>query len=210
MPYPCRNVCERSAERVLKNCVILGLTVLLAGGLVFVGIRTMTFHSRQQQTAAMLRTTMVPTIIQTGVKDNVIPQHARAVINFRIQPGQTIVEVISRVGRIIDDKRITVRPVGFRREASKVSRIDDAHFRMLQKSIGEAFPGTVVAPFLLIGGTDSRYYYPICDHVYRFQGTHFSRADLARIHGTDERISVAELRGTIQFLIRLLRNSREG
>ena len=48
-------------------------------------------------TNAILRTTTAATIFEGGVKDNVLPAHARAVVNFRIKPGDTVEDVLAHV-----------------------------------------------------------------------------------------------------------------
>jgi carboxypeptidase PM20D1 len=74
-------------------------------------------------TDAMVRTTTAPTIFQAGTKDNVLPSHARAVINFRILPGDTVASVVEHVRRAVDDRRVEVKTVGrFSAEPSAVSR----------------------------------------------------------------------------------------
>ena len=77
---------------------------------------------------------------------------------------------------------------------------------MLEKTIKQVFPGSLVAPTLVVGGTDSRYMAPIADAVYRFQPVRATPSDLARYHGTDERISVANYAEMIRFYAQCIRN----
>src|SRR5262245_47389921 len=64
--------------------------------------------SDRPETSAMVRTTTAPTIVQGGVKDNVLPSTARGVVNFRILPGETIASVMAYVEKIIGDERVTI------------------------------------------------------------------------------------------------------
>jgi len=48
-----------------------------------------------KQTNAMVHTTLVPTIVKAGIKDNVIPSIANATFNSRILPGQTSDDVVN-------------------------------------------------------------------------------------------------------------------
>ena len=57
-------------------------------------------------TNASVRTTLAPTMFNAGVKENVLPSHAKAVVNLRLLPGETIAGTIERVRRVIDDDRI--------------------------------------------------------------------------------------------------------
>jgi carboxypeptidase PM20D1 len=63
-------------------------------------------------TNAMVRTTAAPTIFHAGTKDNVLPSQARAAINFRILPGDTVADVVEHVRAVVDDDRVEVEIVG--------------------------------------------------------------------------------------------------
>ena len=65
--------------------------------------------STQPPLDAMLRTTTAVTIVEGGVKENVLPSRASAVVNFRILPGDTIDDVVEHVRRTIDDERIELK-----------------------------------------------------------------------------------------------------
>jgi carboxypeptidase PM20D1 len=156
---------------------------------------------------ALIRTTTAPTIIQGGVKSNVLPSEARAVVNFRILPGDTVASVIEHVHATIDDQDVTVRRVG--NEPSDPTPVSDSQaesFTALRKTIHQVFPDVVVAPGLVIGRTDSRRYVKVAENSYRFLPMRLGREDLKRIHGTDERISVNNYLEIVRFYIQLLRN----
>lgn len=157
--------------------------------------------SKSPQGAAMMRTTQVPTIVSAGVKDNVIPNLAKAVYNFRLLPGHTDSTVIKRVNQIIDDSRVTVRVYS---EApytpgSPSSPHSDHIFRQLVSVIKTTFPEAVVSPYLVLGATDSRHFYQVCTHVYRFNPILLKPEDLSRIHGINERVSISDFLRAIDF-----------
>lgn len=158
---------------------------------------------------ALIRTTTAPTIIEGGVKDNVLPTSASAKINFRILPGETIESVTSYVQNIIDDPRVSVATskIEFGQNPSPVSDEGTFGFLVIQKSIREVFPETVVAPALVIGATDSRHYQSVSDQIYRFQPIQISLDDTKRFHGIDERISVENYKQAIRFYRQLILNS---
>ena len=68
----------------------------------------------------------------------------------------------------------------------------------------ELFPGTLVAPGLMIAATDSRHFQDVSEHIYRFSPVRARPEDLPRFHGTNERIAVANLAELIRFYHRLL------
>ena len=160
---------------------------------------------------AMLRTTTALTIFQAGNKDNVLPGRAEATVNFRLLPGDTIASVTAHV----EDAAKTAAPQGKfelnklpgASEASPVSPTQSASYQRINKTVRELFPGTVVAPGLMIGATDSRHMIEIADHVYRFSPVRAKPEDLPRFHGTNERISEANLVELIRFYHRLVQQA---
>lgn len=162
---------------------------------------------REDVTDAAIRTTTAPTILDAGVKDNVVPSTARAVVNFRIVPRQSVEEVLDHVRSTLSDLPVSFRIVQ-QGEPTPVSQTDGPWFSMLHRTIRQAVPEPViVAPYLVPGTTDSRYYAPHSDHVYRFAPFRLTPDDRERIHGTDERIAVAEYETMVQFYAQVIRNA---
>ena len=154
---------------------------------------------------ASIRTTTAVTVFHAGVKDNVVPAKATATVNFRVLPGDTTADVLEHVKRVVDDERITATPqAGSRTEPSRVSRVDARGFGLLARTVREVFPGTVVAPSLVLGATDGRYYARVADDVYRFFPFRLRAEDIKRIHGKDERIAVTTLAEGVRFYRRFL------
>ena len=143
-------------------------------------------------------TSTAPTIISGGVKNNVIPTIAEATINFRILPGETIESVKQHITNTISNK-INVESVGFLTNPSPVSSIDSENFKILEKTIRDMFPNSIVVPGLLGGGTDARYFYEISDDVYRFYPTRIGPNSMKRFHGIDEKISKDNYKEIIEF-----------
>lgn len=159
-------------------------------------------------TNAMVRTTTAATIFQAGTKDNVLPSHARAVVNFRILPGDSVAGVVEHVRRTIRDPRIEVRPArGFLSEPSPVSSTDSESYRTLERTIRSIAPEVMVTPYLVMGGTDARYYRELSSNVFRFLPVRLTPRDLERFHGTDERISVEDYERAIRLYRQLLLNA---
>jgi len=157
---------------------------------------------------AMLHTTTAATMIGGGVKDNVLPTEAHAVINFRIMPGETPDSVLDHVRRVVADRRVKVTVFGEHPSMpSPESNAAAAPFAVLQRTIRQVYPGTVVTPYLVVGATDSRYYTPLSANVYRFTPAHVRENDLERIHGIDERIGVNDFLDVVRFYHLLMRNA---
>jgi carboxypeptidase PM20D1 len=163
--------------------------------------------NRRPPTRAAIRTTTVATRLQAGVKDNVIPTTARAVVNFRILPSQSVDEVVAHVRAILGDLPVE-QEVLRSTPPPAVSRADGPAFRLLQRTIGQVTADSVVvAPYLVPGRTDSGYYADATDAVYRFVPYQLTPADQSRIHGPNERISVSDYRTVVQYYMQLVRNA---
>lgn len=149
-------------------------------------------------------TTTAPTIIDGGLKNNVIPTVAEATINFRILPGETIESVKQHIENTISDK-IKVEPVGFLTNPSPVSSVDSDAYKNLEKTIRDMFPNSIVIPGLVGGGTDARYFYDIADDVYRFYPIRMGPESLSRFHGIDEKISKENYKEIVKFTYHLIK-----
>ena len=160
---------------------------------------------RSPSTNALLRTTTAITVIRGGNKQNVLPGEAEALVNFRLLPGDTVDAVVAHVRAVVRDEALRVEVLGQATAASPVASRASAGYAIINRTVREQLPGVVVAPGLMIGGTDARHMVALADDVYRFSPVRARADDLARFHGTDERIAVAnyaELIGFYQALIR--------
>ena len=156
---------------------------------------------------ALVRTTTAPTIFNAGVKDNVIPQNAKATINFRIMSGEDSNSVMDRVKKLINDPRIKIEKGRMQSEPSKVSSTNSFGFRQLQSTIAEVYPDALVAPFLVIAGTDAKHFEPIANDIYRFSPMIINANNIKSFHGLNERIAVKDFKQAVRFYHRLIENS---
>ena len=163
---------------------------------------------RDPASAALVRTTTAPTIISAGIKENVVPGRAHAIINFRILPGEDLNFVQDYISGVIDDDRVKVKSdPKFSGNPTELSSTESFGFRVIQRTIHQVFPKVVVAPGLVIATTDSRHYRNIAKDLYRFTPIKISREELKTIHGNNEHISLENLRSAICFYEQLIVNS---
>jgi carboxypeptidase PM20D1 len=155
-------------------------------------------------TNAMMHTTTALTIVSAGNKENVLPGRAEATVNFRLLPGDTRASVMDHVKQTIANERVDLKILPGATEPSKVAPTDSASYRLIERTVRELFPGTVVAPGLMIGGTDSQHFELVADHIFKFSPVRAKAEDLPRFHGTNERISTANLAELIRFYHRLV------
>ncbi|HEX2486691.1 MAG TPA: M20 family peptidase [Myxococcota bacterium] len=160
---------------------------------------------REPAQAALLHTTTAPTLLRAGVKDNVLPSRAAAVLNHRVLPGDRIDDVVARVRSAVADPNVEVRVVEGR-EASRSADPGSESYALLARTIREVFPDVLVAPALVLGGTDSKHYAGVAEQSFRFVPLRLAPEDLKRIHGTDERVSIDDYLDIVRFFARLMEN----
>jgi acetylornithine deacetylase/succinyl-diaminopimelate desuccinylase-like protein len=151
-----------------------------------------------EELRAKLRMTIAPTIIHGGVKENIIPSECEAVFDCRILPGQTPTQAIEEIKTLLKDvtdfKKLEFETIQANEPSE--SPTNTSLYEQIIKVLKEFDPNSTVAPVLLTGGTDSRFFRKIGTVCYGFQPL---RADmpygeiLKTIHGIDERISIENL-----------------
>ncbi len=143
--------------------------------------------SRSGMLSAAMRTTTAPTIINAGVKDNVIPPTATAVVNFRLAPGNSPDWLVEMVRRIVNDDR--------------------PQFALLTNTIWQVFPNIMVVPGLSPGGTDTKHFQELTPNIYRFIPFDRHQEVVGGVHGTNEKVTLKSLRDGVTFYAQLIRNS---
>ncbi|WP_270730663.1 M20 family peptidase [Shimia sp. Alg240-R146] len=155
-------------------------------------------------TNAMLRTTTAPTMLQASLTENVLPTEAVAVVNFRIHPRDTVESVIAHVEAVVDNPNIDVSMRGEPTHPSPVSSAESDGFQLLAQATLGAFGDVILVPGLTVAGTDTKHFSKISDDSYRFNPMTFGPDDLSRIHGINERVSIADLERAVQFYAQIM------
>ncbi len=157
--------------------------------------------------AAMLHTTIAPTMLQGSPKENVLPQSATALINYRIAPWNSSADVMARAKSAVGKLPVTLSWVAPPKEPSRVSSTSSAGWRQISAAAKADAPGAVIAPYLVVAGTDSRSFEGISQDVYRFMPLHFRTKDVGMIHGTNEHMTINSFKRMIDFYARLIATS---
>ena len=162
--------------------------------------------ARSPLTNAAIRTTQAATVFHSGMKENVLPAQATAIVSVRILPGDTIRGVLDHARRVIASDLVKVSPLEIRVEPSAISDSQSAVFQRLHRTIKQVASEVIVAPSLLVAGTDSRHYAPLSQNIFRFLPITVGSEDARRFHGIDERISVKDYERCVRFFVQLMRN----
>lgn len=155
---------------------------------------------------ALLRTTTAPTMFSAGIKDNVLPIHAKAVVNFRLHPRDTSADVVTHIESVVDDPRVKIH-IKQDNPASRASSYSGGGFDLIAASAQAVYGEVVIAPGITIGGTDSSQYERVANNSYRFNPMMIVSDDLAGFHGTNERISIANMAHAVMFYQNLMERS---
>lgn len=153
--------------------------------------------------AAMLHTTIAPTMLKGSPKENVLPQDATAWINYRIAPGQSSKEVLAHTRQAAGELPVVIDWVKTPDEPSPISSTTSRGWGVIA-TLAADLAKAPAAPGLVTAGTDSRYLQPVATDVYRFQPMALSVEDLTMIHGTNEHLTLANLELAVQFYARLI------
>ncbi|HEY9236005.1 MAG TPA: M20 family peptidase [Phenylobacterium sp.] len=153
--------------------------------------------------AALLHTTIAPTMLRGSPKENVLPQDATAWINYRIAPGDSSQTVLDRARAAAGDLPVKFAWSRPPNEPSPVSSTTSEAWKTIA-ALARDTAKAPVAPALVTAGTDSRYLVDVASDTYRFQPMVFSMETIKMIHGTNEHMTLENLDRAVQFYARLI------
>ena len=149
---------------------------------------------------AMLRDTISPTMLQAGVRQNVIPGEARAVINIRLLPGNMIEPMLAKLQQLVNDPAIRFEIEPSAGESAPSSSTTSDLYNAIARVAGKEFPGAPVLPYMSTGFSDSMELRMRGVQAYGLVPFPLTEEDYLRMHGDDERIPVDSFRKGVDFL----------
>ncbi len=153
--------------------------------------------------AAMVRTTIAPTMASGGTASNVLPSHASATLNLRLAIGETVDGAVERLRRRISDPEVRVEAIEGG-DASPESPARGPQFDLIREAVGVSHPDAITVPYITMAATDSRYFHRYCAATYRFAPLMMNAAQRAAIHGIDEYVAISELERGERFFRALI------
>lgn len=150
---------------------------------------------------AMMRTTIVPTMLNAGHAENALPQSARAILNSRTLPGDSPEYVQDTVKQVLADDQISIIPLDHP-VVTPPSPLRPDVLRALESVTVSMWPGVLVTPIMAAGASDGRFLRQAGIPAYGISGL-FTDIDDVRAHGKDERVGVKEFQDDVEFTYRL-------
>ena len=152
---------------------------------------------------ARMRTTCVATMLEAGHAPNALPQLARANVNCRVLPGESIVELEITLAQILADYEIKVTR-SYEPTTSQPSPLRPDIIGPIEKLTQKFWPGIPVIPSMSAGATDGSFLRNAGIPVYGHSGL-AEDVDDVRAHGRDERVSVKAFDNGVEYLYLLVK-----
>ena len=153
---------------------------------------------------ALVRTTTAFTMMEGSSARNVIPAEAKLISNMRLNPADSVASAVDYLKKTVKDPSVEVTVLeSF--EPSPISETDCPSWDKVAAAVAETWQGCVVAPYLMVQCSDSRYYGEISNHVYRFSAMDLTAEERKTIHGNNERIRLDCAARAVEFYIRLMK-----
>lgn len=150
---------------------------------------------------SMLRTSITPTIIQGGFRNNVIPAEAEATLDIRALPDENLDAFFAELRRVVDDPAVEVIALPRYRPIPPIAPLGSEMFRALEKAQSVIFPGAITLPKMSTVSTDAAQLLAKGVQAYGV-GAPSTDKDAEGAHGNDERVSVEGLGQYVEFLYR--------
>lgn len=153
---------------------------------------------------SMMRDTIAPTTLSAGVRNNVIPAEARANLNIRLIPGNTISSLLADLTKLVNDPQVRFEVQPDAGLAAPPSSLDSELYTTIAKVAAQEFAGAPVVPFQSTGATDSAQLRLHNVQAYGLEPFPMGDADFARMHGDDERIPLASFEKGVAVLAHIV------
>jgi carboxypeptidase PM20D1 len=168
------------------------LRFLLGNLWLFKGLVARVLPVISPMAGAFVKTTAAFTMSGGSEAANVLPDKAWVICNMRPSVHQNAEQSVAAIKKIADKYDIETE-VLYARDASATTDVTGVEFRFLTDCIAECLPDTVITPYMMTGGTDSRRFEVVCDNVLRFTPTRLTPQQLAAMHAANENIGIEAL-----------------
>ncbi len=154
---------------------------------------------------AMLRDTISPTMLNAGVRANVIPAEARATLNIRLLPGDTIDVLMAELTKLVNDAQVRLEVQPDAGLAAPPSSLENDFYATITKVAAQDFGGAPVLPMQSTWATDSAQLRLHNVQSYGLWPFPVTQEDLNRMHSEDERVPLASFTKGVAVLTDIVR-----
>ena len=199
---------ESMFENLAPYCRKFGLKMVMHNLWLFKPVLGKILPSISSEAAAMLQTTIAFTMQKGSDGYNVLPQEAWVTANLRYIPHQDMEQSNDTVARIAEKYGIETEFIKGNRPSPALD-LDGQAFDMTKRAISKVFPGIGIMPYVVTGGTDSRFYTEVCDNCVRFSPINMGPEQLKAMHGIDENIEQGTLPLGVDYYKEIIRMQAE-
>ena len=207
---PMKSVMNTQAQEMFSNMAPYGpfwMRLLFGNLWLFKPLLVRLMPSISSQAAALLRTTVAPTMQSGSDGFNVLPQEASLILNLRYIPHQNRDESNEAIIVLAKKYDLEVEVIDGYPACEPVNPHSEA-FRLVEETINEVFPRLPVIPYVMTGGTDARHFQKICDACIRFSPVVYGPAQMKGMHGLNEYLDTYSLPGAVDYYKALIRKNR--
>jgi acetylornithine deacetylase/succinyl-diaminopimelate desuccinylase-like protein len=159
------------------------------------------FREHDPNHYSVLRTSVVPTMVNGGFRANVIPSQAEAYLDVRTLPDEDLEKFMGELRRVIGDSSVEVSLANRAgRPAAAPSRLDTEMYRALEKAGDRLFHAPTL-PGILTGATDNAQLRARGVQAYGVGPMSTAgQGPLGGAHSDDEKISITGLMKMIEYM----------
>lgn len=182
-----------------------GLRLMFGNLWLFAPLMLRLMPAVSAQGGAMMATTCAFTMAQGSTAANVIPETASVVANLRFATHQGQEASLAAIKKVAGKYRLQMT-VEYAHDYSAQSVIGSREYRYMESCVRAVYPEAGMAPYVMVGGTDARYFAKDCEATLRFAPLIMTKKQMAGIHGLNESIGVNALARGVEFYGYLIKN----
>jgi acetylornithine deacetylase/succinyl-diaminopimelate desuccinylase-like protein len=153
---------------------------------------------------SMMRDTVAPTMLQAGVRVNVIPSEAKAMLNVRLLPGDTITVLLNDLNKLVNDPQVKLEVANDGGLAAPDSSMETPLYTLMTRQCAKEFGGAPVLPFLSTGATDSSQLRLHNVQAYGLRPIPMTAEDQSRVHGDNERLPLTSFAKGVDVMTKIV------
>ena len=152
----------------------------------------------------MMRDTIAPTMLEAGIRANVIPSEAHAVLNIRLLPGDTIDVLLNELRKLVNDPSVKLEVMQDAGLSAPNSSIETEFYAEITRVCAKEFGGAPVLPYMSTGATDSAQLRLHNVQAYGLRPFPLTDEDERRVHGDNERMPLASFAKGVDLMTRIV------